>query len=164
MIRISKDKTLDNYFIDENGVITDLNGTVQELKLYRGTRLYFKGVTVHKIQMWTNYGWRDTKIWDIHHKDNNKLNNSLSNLIYLTHSEHIRLHMKGKHLNEESKRKMSESHKGKPAWAKGKHWSLREETKRKMSEANKGKHLREETCKKISESVKRYFKSKKSFL
>lgn len=84
-------------------------------------------------------------------------------LIYLTKSEHMSLHtkgkstwnkgtcesgMKGKHHPEEVKRKMSEAHKGKPAWnkgKKGKHHS--EETKRKMSEAlrgkpkpNKGKH------------------------
>ena len=57
-------------------------------------------------------------------------------LIFLTQSEHVRLHrigkpgaMKDKHHSEETKRKMAESHKGKPK---------SEETKRKMAEAHKG--------------------------
>ena len=75
-------------------------------------------------------------------------------LIFLTTLEHLRLHrkgkkmsgtFKGKHHSEETKKKMSEAHKGKPspnkgqpAWNKGKHYS--EETKRKLSEAKRGKH------------------------
>ena len=43
---------------------------------------------------------------------------------------------KGKHYSEETKRKMSESQKGKNIWMKGRHFS--EETKKKMSEARKG--------------------------
>lgn len=57
-------------------------------------------------------------------------------LIFLTQSEHMRLHrigkpgaMKDKHHSDETKRKMSESHKGKPK---------SEEHKRKLSEAHKG--------------------------
>ena len=57
-------------------------------------------------------------------------------LIFLTQTEHMRLHrigkpgaMKDKHHSEETKRKMSESHKGKPK---------SEEHKRKLSEAHKG--------------------------
>lgn len=57
-------------------------------------------------------------------------------LIFLTQTEHVRLHrigkpgaMKDKHHSEETKRKMSESHKGKPK---------SEEHKRKLSEAHKG--------------------------
>ena len=57
-------------------------------------------------------------------------------LIFLTQSEHMRLHrigkpgaMKDKHHSEETKRKMSEAHKGKPK---------SEEHKRKLSEAHKG--------------------------
>ncbi|NMJ87812.1 MAG: hypothetical protein EX285_08260 [Thaumarchaeota archaeon] len=44
---------------------------------------------------------------------------------------------KGKHLPEETKRKMSKANKGQIPWNKGKH--LSEETKRKMSEAQKGR-------------------------
>lgn len=46
----------------------------------------------------------------------------------------------GKHLTDEAKRKLSEAHKGKLVWNKGKHCKpLTEEHKRKLSEANKGK-------------------------
>lgn len=51
----------------------------------------------------------------------------------------------GKHRSEETRRKMSEA-------GKGKHHS--EETKRKLSEANKGKQLSEEHKRKLSESCK----------
>jgi len=45
--------------------------------------------------------------------------------------------MFGKHPSEETRRKMSEVHKGKTPWIKGKHHS--EESRRKISEATKGK-------------------------
>lgn len=135
MIVLGKDKTLDNYFIDENGVITDQFGNVQ--KVGGKTRPYFKSVGVHKILMWTNYGYRDTKIWAIHHLDENKLNNSLSNLVFLTRSEHMRIHKKGNknpnfgiHFSEEHKQKISEA-------MKGHHFS--EETRKKISAAGKGR-------------------------
>ena len=54
-------------------------------------------------------------------------------------------HMYGKHLTEETKRKIGEAQKGK---------TLSEETKRKISEAKKGKTLSEETKRKISEAKK----------
>ena len=50
--------------------------------------------------------------------------------------------MYGKHHNEETRRKISAAKKGKV---------LSEETKRKLSEVNKGKHLSEETRRKMSE-------------
>ena len=56
--------------------------------------------------------------------------------------EHHKYPHKGR---EESKKKISESKKGKPR---------SEETKRKCSEANKGKHLSKERKRKISESKK----------
>lgn len=52
---------------------------------------------------------------------------------------------RGKHLYEETKKKLSESHKGRTA---------SEETKRKMSEAQKGKVVSEETRRKKSEAAK----------
>lgn len=66
-------------------------------------------------------------------------------LIFLTKKEHNYLHFKGKspwnkgkHHSEESKRKMSEAHKGKSAyWNIGRHPS--EETRKKLSEVHKGK-------------------------
>ena len=54
-------------------------------------------------------------------------------------------HMYGKHCSEETKRKLSEAHKGRV---------VSEETKRKISEANMGRTHSEETLKKMSESQK----------
>jgi len=137
MIRRGKDKVDERFNILEDGTIVDLNGNVQELSIYQ-ERYKFLGTPVHKIQMWTNYGYRDTKIWDIHHLDKNPLNNSLSNLVYLTKNEHISLHMKGKHLSEEHRKKISNSMKGKNHPLYGKHWTLSEEARRKISERMKG--------------------------
>jgi len=64
----------------------------------------------------------------------------------------------GTYRSEESKRKMSESKKGQIPWNIGKHHS--EETKKKLSEANKGKIVSEEIRRKISKSTKGYIKSK----
>ena len=74
-----------------------------------------------------------------------------SELIFLTESEHKSLHYKGntyslgKHLSEETKKKLSEARKGKPK---------SEEHKKKLSEAHKGKHHSEESKKKISEAAR----------
>ena len=97
-------------------------------------------------------------------------------LKFLTHAEHIRLHSmnmpeetrrkiyeanRRRTLSEESKKKISESLKGRIPWNKSKHHS--EETRRKISEANKGKSAwnkgkrgiySEETRRKQSESHK----------
>ena len=54
--------------------------------------------------------------------------------------------------SEETRKKMSESMKGRPSANKGKHPS--EETRRKLSESLKGKHHSEETKRKMSESRK----------
>lgn len=128
MIRLGKDKTLDNYFIDENGVITDKFGKVQKTYI-NGGREFFKKTRVHQIMMYTFYEWRDGKVWNIHHKDENKLNNSLSNLIYLTRAEHTSLHTKGKpsifkgrKISEKTKEKISFSHIGKNTWSKNLIW------------------------------------------
>ena len=96
---------------------------------------------IHRIQVHTNLGYK--KDYDIHHIDENKMNNSLSNLVYLTHSEHTKMHNKGKKLSEETKQKMSEAKKGK---------HLSDEHKRKLSEARK--NISEETKRKISEALK----------
>lgn len=91
-------------------------------------------------------------------------------LIFLLKSEHHSLHMKFKHLSEETRKKMSEARKGEKNTMYGKHHSdearkkmseakknMSEETRKKMSEAKKGekhpnygKHLSEETRKKMS--------------
>ena len=149
MIRLGKDKTLDNYFIDENGVITDLNGNIQKVYFCGGDRPIFKGVPIHRIMMYTFYGYRDGEEWAIHHLDENKKNNSLNNLVYLTHSEHMRIHSLNR--SEETKRKNSIAHLGNKNMY-GKHHSI--ETKQKISAAKKGKHHSIETKQKMSESHK----------
>lgn len=126
--------------------------------------------------------------WDCHHRletdknlsrqyliDNDLyLNRPASELIFLTHTDHMSLHqnnrkflegnygMKGKHHTEESKKKMSETQKIKKhsgaqkeiiPWNKGKKLPQKsEETRKKISEALKGRKLSEETRKKISEA------------
>lgn len=79
-------------------------------------------------------------------------------LIFMTICEHSRLHMKGKHLSEETKKKIGEASKGNK-YALGNRIS--EETKNRMSEAMKGennpfygKHHSEEAKKKNSEAHK----------
>lgn len=132
-----KDTILEDYFIDPvTAIITNSKGEIQKTYIKNG-RPYFKGCGIHKIQVHTHIGYKQG--FDIHHLDENKLNNSLSNLVYLTRSEHITLHNKerygeksawyGKHHTEETKRKLSEAHK-----------NMSEETKRKLSESKKGEN------------------------
>lgn len=66
-------------------------------------------------------------------------------LIFMTCSDHLKLHNKGKTVSEELKRKNSEAHKGK---------RHSEETRKKMSKSQKGKKLSEETKRKLSETHK----------
>ena len=128
MIILGKDKVDKRYNIDDNGIITDLQGNVQELDFQQG-RFRFKGVPLHQIVMYTKFEYRNGNEWEIHHKDGDKLNNKISNLQYLTPSEHTRLHHKGK------KAKL---------WNKGKYDIYSDETKKKMSESHKGKHWKKD--------------------
>ena len=87
-------------------------------------------------------------------------------LIFLTPTEHRRLHMEGnnhplfgKHIPYETREKMSEAQKGEKNHFFGKHHT--DEVRRKMSEAKKGKnhplfgkHHSDETRKKMSEAQK----------
>lgn len=66
-------------------------------------------------------------------------------LIFLTPLEHNRLHRKGHALSDETRRKLSESLKGKTRA------QFSDETRKKMSEAKKGRTFSEETRKKMSE-------------
>ena len=56
-------------------------------------------------------------------------NRPASELVFLTSSEHIILHQKGKHPSEETRKKLRETMKGKP---------VSEETRKKLREAAKG--------------------------
>ena len=103
-----------------------------------------------------------TQTWDCHHRRETiysksglkeigeYYNRPACELIFLTHSEHMKLHHLGKHLSEDTRRKLSEANKDKPSGMKGKHHS--EETRKKISDSKNGKHLSEETRKKMSKS------------
>ena len=142
MIRY-KDKIFPEYFIDPiTAVITNSKGEIQEIKIKDG-RPVFKSMEIHRIQVHTHLGYK--KGLAIHHLDENKLNNSLSNLVYLTPSEHMKIHSETRVFSEETKKKMSEVKSGerngmfgKTPWNKGR--TLSEETKQKMSNAKKGKN------------------------
>ena len=100
-----------------------------------------------------------TQVWHCHHMtetwwncskqeliDNEcYYNRKACELIFLTPTEHSKLHNKGKKLSEETRRKISESTKGK---------KFSEETRRKLSEANKGKQHTEEWRRKSGEAHK----------
>lgn len=70
----------------------------------------------------------------------------------------MREKLEGRKRSAEARKRMSDSHKNKAPWNKGKTgiggYKLSEETRKKMSEAQKGKHPSEETLKKLSESHK----------
>lgn len=101
-------------------------------------------------------------IWDIHHRletelgvskqyliDNNiYYNRSASELIFLTHSEHQKLHSIGRTFSEETIKKLSETHKG---------YKHTEESKKKMSEAKKGKKQSSELINKRINGIKKYY-------
>ena len=84
-------------------------------------------------------------------KNNLYYHRPANELIFLTRGEHTKLHNTGKHISEETRKKISKFHKGK---------SLTEEHRRKLSEAKKGNTIwkgklhTEETRKKMSNSHK----------
>ena len=108
----------------------------------------------HRLETHTSDGER--RLVDITHKELKSLDmyydRPSSELIFLTRNEHKSLHKvseetkkkmseskKGKKHSEEAKKKMSEAKKGKPSPNKGKLFS--EEHKNKLSEAHKGKNI-----------------------
>ena len=132
-----------------------------------------------------------TRTWDCHHmtetwwnctrkeliENDCYYNRKACELIFLTRSEHRRLHgmnisddtrkkmseaNKGRTHSEETRRKISEANKGK------KHKPFSEETRRKMSESRKGRHSpmkgrthSEETRRKMSDAAKRRWTKKR---
>lgn len=87
-------------------------------------------------------------------------------LKFVTKREHRRIHQNGKPRSAETRKKISESEKGKSGWNKG--IPHTEEHSRKISEAlkgkpstRKGKILSEETRRKMSEAAKKRYAVKK---
>lgn len=103
----------------------------------------------------------ETQLWDCHHRLELTLDGEFAHsqedlirmgmyynrpyfeLIFLTHSEHSRLH--GNSRSIEYKTKMSETLKGR---------NFNEETRKKLSEASKRRYSNEEARKKLSEALK----------
>ena len=114
----------------------------------------------------------DTQTWHCHHrretifsrKDLIEIgeyyNRPACELIFLTPTEHHKLHKLGKHRSKETRKKMSEAKKGENHPMFGKH--LSEDTRKKMSEATKGKPHSEETKRKMSEARKAYWERKRN--
>lgn len=166
MIRY-KDKTFEQWSIcPATGDIFDSkSGKVQDIILDLRGYANFKGMPVHRIMAYTFYGYKPGLV--VHHLNQKKTDNALANLVYLTPSEHRKIHnenmseethaklsaiWKGKHLPKETKAKIAASHKG---------MTLSEETKAKLSAVMKGRtspmkgrHLSEETKMKLSLSLK----------
>ena len=72
----------------------------------------------------------------IHHEDGDPKNNDIWNLVPMTPAEHNRLHHKGKHHTEETKKRISNSIKDEKNPFYGKHHS--DKTKQAISEKNSG--------------------------
>lgn len=119
---------------------------------------------ISKIKNYNKAIADSTQVWDCHHmtetwwnctakdliENECYYNRKACELIFLTKSEHRRLHMQN--ISEDTRRKMSESHKGEKNSFYCKH--LSDEHRRKISEAMKGKHRSEETRRKMSEAKK----------
>ncbi len=145
---------------------------------------------ISKIENYDKAFSDPTQTWDIHHRLELTLEGEYAHskedlirmnmyyqrpyyeLIFLTPTEHRRLHAegknnpmygktflgywKGKTLSEETRRKMSEAHKGKNNPMYGKHLST--DTKQKLSESKKGKSRKpftDEHRRKMSDAAKR---------
>ena len=155
-----------NYLVKEDGRIYSLKGEGRYLKPSINAGGYYvvsisingvkKQYKVHQLVAEAFIPNPEGKTC-IHHKDRNKLNNSVDNLQWLTKEEHLAVHSDPNNAlayiyTEEHKKKVSESKKGSTSWNKGKKMS--EESRKKMSEAAKGRIISDEARKKISEANK----------
>lgn len=111
-----QNEEIPGFFISEEGKIYDSDGVEQKQKFYQ--RYYhFKGKHVHVLMAHSFFEYKPG--FEIHHKNFDKLDNRLENLMYLSKAEHLRLHkignknMLGKKLSPETKQKIGSAQKGK---------------------------------------------------
>jgi len=97
-----------------------IQGMFRETTIWKSSgRRFYKG------KYWARVYWdlmnpdQPCKGFDIHHINGDKLDDRIENLMRVSHGEHARLHntgenhyLYGKHPSENTKQKMSESHKG----------------------------------------------------
>lgn len=91
----------------------------EELKWkYRCVKVAGKKHDAHRFLMEQVLGRPLQRDEVVHHKDGNKLNNSIDNLQVMSRKEHSRLHRKGATNSDTARRKLSKS--TKDAWDSGK--------------------------------------------
>ena len=139
-----KNKVFKDFLIDENGIIYDLNNTPQKTSIHQG-RPEFKKIAIHRLVMYSFIGYREGM--DIHHLNEDKFDNRLENLVYLTRAEHISYHAANR--NEETKNKLKNANLGeknpmygKTPWNKGKiqfNKEEREAISKRISKRNIGR-------------------------
>lgn len=120
----------------------------------RNNRNFINGVPLARF-VWNHYN--PTNIWSpgyfIHHKDNDTLNDHITNLQLVTPAEHNKIHSIGRKLSEEAKKKISEFNKGK---------TISDWQKKIISEYMKNRPVTTEIKNKISASLKGRFSGDKN--
>lgn len=104
-------------------VFNDETGKIYSQKIKKGRMLSYIPYPVsnwfptHQLIAYTFLNLEYGKDYVVHHKDENKLNNSLSNLCIMSNKNHATYHA-GK-MSDETKKRISISTKGRQAWNKG---------------------------------------------
>lgn len=133
-----------NYVYEEfdidpkTAIITNKDGVIQKTRIKDG-RTVFKSCPVYCIMMHTHKGYK--KRMSIHHKDFNKLNDTLENLQYVTAKEHIQIH-----LEHDLREKLKEAYVGEGNPVFGKHWKYNEEQLERRTQQVRKSHGERVRC------------------
>ena len=105
-----KNELIPGYFISDEGKIYDAEGVEQKtyIKRLMGYSL-FKKKRVHELVIHSFLGYKEGHV--IHHKNQVKTDNRIQNLVYLTRSEHCRIHSSILH-KQQTRNKLSQHAKG----------------------------------------------------